>query len=57
MISAEESRELARAEIGLFLDDPKFTPWREAILGEPVLVMTVHKEPSYWNVPVLIRGQ
>lgn len=57
MIDAKESRELARAEIGLFLDDPRFAPWREMTLGEPVLVMTVHKEPSYWSVPVLIRGR
>lgn len=57
LTNAEESRELARAEIGLFLDDPRFAPWREATLGQPVLVMTVHREPSYWNVPVLIRGR
>lgn len=57
MINAKRSRELARAEIESFLDEKRFAPWSKATLGQPVLVRTVHGNPSYWSVPVLIRGR
>jgi hypothetical protein len=33
-----------------------FAAWKDASLGGPVLVLTVHREPSYWLVPVEVRG-
>ena len=32
-------------------------PWREAVLGDPVLVRTVELESSYWIVSVERHGQ
>ena len=37
--------------------DPLFAPWPQAVLGQPLQVMTVFRQPSYWLVPVLIRNR
>lgn len=37
--------------------DPMLEPWREAVLGDPLLVRTVELAPSYWIVPVERPGQ
>jgi hypothetical protein len=32
-------------------------PWRDAIVGNPVLVRTIELEPSYWIVPTVLHGK
>jgi len=32
-------------------------PWREAAVGNPVLVRTVELEPSYWIVPTVLHDK
>lgn len=36
---------------------PSFALWSKADLGDAILVMTIHHEPSYWLFPVKIRGK
>lgn len=38
-------------------DSAMIGPWREAVLGDPVLVRTVELEKSFWIVPVERSGQ
>jgi len=57
-ISSEGAREKAREAIqasGL-LHDRLFAPWSGATLGEPVLVRSLGRDPSYWLIPVIIGG-
>ncbi len=37
--------------------DAMLKPWRDAVVGDPVLVRTVELDPSYWIVPVVRYGQ
>lgn len=55
-ISIEKARKLAAIQLqqSRNLTEPVFAPWASASLGEPVLVRTVFREPSYWTVPVLL---
>jgi hypothetical protein len=34
--------------------EPRFLPWLDADLGEPLLVQTVDLEPSHWVIPVTL---
>jgi hypothetical protein len=58
-IDADEAQAVARQEIesAAWQRDAMFQPWRQSSLGSPVLVCTVHREPSYWLVPVMIEGR
>jgi hypothetical protein len=38
-------------------DSLMISPWREAALGDPVLVRTVESRPSFWIIPVERPGQ
>lgn len=56
-ITGDEALTAARREIksAIVQDDPMFAPWSDSSLGQPVLVRTVFKQPSYWLVPVLVQ--
>lgn len=58
MISSSQARAIAQTYLFHFLrqPDPMLRPWREAVLGDPLLVRTVDLEPSHWIVPVLFHG-
>jgi hypothetical protein len=57
MIDSFDAREAAQNALVMMQmrDDALSVPWREALLGEPLLVHTVQRQPSYWLVPV-VRG-
>jgi hypothetical protein len=57
MISSDEAREAARRSLREVPveADPVFAPWTDAAAGEPAVVQTVQREPSYWLVPVVIQ--
>ncbi len=48
----DEAAELAVEAMGIASYDPDLAWFRNASLGEPVMVRTVSGEPSYWLVPV-----
>jgi hypothetical protein len=58
-INADQALKVASEEMRRFLiqGDPMFAPWRDASLGQPVLVKDLFRNPSYWLVPVLIHGR
>jgi hypothetical protein len=60
MIPAPQALAVARSYFASLLrhdDSSMISPWREAALGDPVLVRTVELEDSFWIVPVERRGQ
>ena len=60
MIPAERALTIAQTYfMGLMQHDDSsmIGPWREAVLGDPVLVRTVELEASFWIVPVERPGQ
>jgi hypothetical protein len=59
VIGPVEARVAARHELhgAPVRIDPQFAVFADALLGEPLLVHDVAKEPSYWLVPVVLRGK
>ena len=59
MISSEQAREVARTEVGdpSLPADPRFARWATAAIGDPVLVRTLEREPSYWLVPIEVQDR
>ena len=57
--SAKEARSIAHNRLRMIQQDldPMLFLWRQASVGEPTLVRTVTKQPSYWIVPVTRRGK
>jgi hypothetical protein len=55
--TSSEAREAARGALAMLemRADAMSMPWRAASLGQPFLVHTVQREPSFWLVPV-VRG-
>jgi len=55
-LSKEDAEEIAKSKFGLVQEeDPMFEPWKQSVLGDPILVRTVEEEPSYWSVPVILK--
>jgi len=56
-ITGDEALAAARREIksAIFQKDPMLAPWSDSSLGQPVLVRTVFRQPSYWLVPMLLQ--
>jgi hypothetical protein len=59
LVDEEHAIESARAELReiALRGDPRFAAWDTASPGQPVLVRDVFRQPSYWVVPVLLRGR
>jgi hypothetical protein len=60
MIPAPQAMAIAQscfAGILLHDDSSMIGPWREAVLGDPILVRTVELKNSFWIVPVERPGQ
>jgi hypothetical protein len=59
VIAAPAAARIARAEVARMAsgDDPLFAPWRDAAIGDPVLVHDLLRQPSYWVVPVRVRDR
>lgn len=57
-VNEEEARNISEKQIEfLQKEDPFFELLRGAVVGRPVLVKTVWKQPSYWLVPLSKEGK
>ncbi|MCK4475300.1 MAG: hypothetical protein KAU16_01070 [Methanophagales archaeon] len=55
-LSKDAAKKIAKSKFGLVQEeDPMFEPWKQSVLGDPILVRTVEEEPSYWSVPVILK--
>jgi hypothetical protein len=54
VISSNQARDVARTQVRdpAWQADPHFARWTTATIGDPVLVRTLAREPSYWLVPI-----
>lgn len=59
MISSDGARDAAWTSVRdpALPADPQFAPWADATIGDPVIVRTLQREPSYWLVPVALQGR
>lgn len=58
-ISDKDAKNIAKYEFDKIVqeNDPMIEPWKQSILGEPVMVKTLEEKPSYWTVPVILKDK